>query len=112
MLTANNTDLDWRTWGDTNPYFGVISHAKFLAENLTDDSLQDFFASGEHHIEHIYNVIRARIRPGFQPARVLDYGCGVGRLVVPLARRSEKAVGVDVSPGMLAEARENCRRFS
>ena len=112
MLAANNTDLDWREWGDSNPYFGVISHAKYLAENLTDNSLQDFFASGESHVEHVCNVIRTRMRPGFQPTRALDYGCGVGRLLVPLARRSETVVGVDVSPGMLAEAKENCRKFS
>jgi 2-polyprenyl-3-methyl-5-hydroxy-6-metoxy-1,4-benzoquinol methylase len=112
MALANDTDLDWRTWGSTNPYFGVISHAKFLNANLSNDSLQDFFASGERHIDHIYRVIRSGIRPGFQPTRVLDYGCGVGRLVVPLARRSGAVVGVDVSPGMLAEARENCKKFA
>lgn len=112
MALPNDTDRDWRTWGDVNPYFGVISDPKFLSANLSNDSLHDFFATGEHHVEHVYSVIRSGIRPGFQPARVLDYGCGVGRLVVPLARRSRAVVGVDVSPGMLAQARENCKKFA
>jgi SAM-dependent methyltransferase len=51
------------------------------------------------------------MRPDFQPARVLDYGCGVGRLVVAFAGRANEVVGVDISRGMLAEARENCKRF-
>ncbi len=34
------------------------------------------------------------------------------RLVVPLGKRSQAVVGVDVSPGMLAEARENCKKFA
>jgi 2-polyprenyl-3-methyl-5-hydroxy-6-metoxy-1,4-benzoquinol methylase len=111
MAVANDTDLDWRSWGNANPYFGVISHAQFLNANLSSDSLQDFFASGERHIDHIYDVIRSANYPNFEPARVLDYGCGVGRLVVPLARRSQTVFGVDVSPGMLAEASHNCNRF-
>ena len=88
MTVANNADRDWREWGRTNPYFGVCSDAKFLNANLNDDVLDEFFASGEHHVEHVYSVIRAAIRPEFKPDRVLDYGCGVGRLVAPLARRS------------------------
>jgi SAM-dependent methyltransferase len=112
MAPANDTDRDWRTWGDLNPYFGVISDAKFLNANLSEDALREFFATGERHVEHVYSVIRSGIRPGFQPARVLDYGCGVGRLVVPLARRSRAVVGVDVSPAMLAQARENCKKFA
>jgi 2-polyprenyl-3-methyl-5-hydroxy-6-metoxy-1,4-benzoquinol methylase len=84
---------------------------KFLDENLNDHSLQDFFASGERHVEHVYTAIRSGMRPDFQPVRVLDYGCGVGRLVVPFASRSQEVVGVDVSPSMLEAARENCKRL-
>src|SRR5262249_37962087 len=37
----------------------------------------------------------------------LDFGCGVGRLTIPLARVCQSVVGVDVSDGMLAQARKN-----
>jgi SAM-dependent methyltransferase len=73
--------------------------------------LQEFFASGERHVDHVYRTIRANVQPAFQPDRVLDYGCGVGRLVIPLAKRSHAVVGVDVSPSMLVRARENCKKF-
>ena len=43
--------------------------------------------------------------------RVLEYGCGVGRLLIPVGRRAKSVVGVDVSPSMLAEARRNCNEF-
>lgn len=42
----------------------------------------------------------------FRPARVLDAGCGTGRVAVELARRGVEVVGVDVSASMLATARE------
>ena len=38
--------------------------------------------------------------------RLLDLGCGTGRLLVPLARAGYRVVGVDLSPQMLAVARE------
>jgi SAM-dependent methyltransferase len=46
----------------------------------------------------------------FRPRRVLDFGCGVGRVLIPLARDAERAVGVDVSPEMLTEAAANVAR--
>jgi SAM-dependent methyltransferase len=111
MVTGRGTDRDWKIWGETNPYFGVLTDPKFLNANLNKASLQEFFASGELHVEHVYATIRARIQTNFQPARVLDYGCGVGRLVVPFAKRAEMVVGVDVSPGMLDQAKRNCEKY-
>jgi SAM-dependent methyltransferase len=53
-------------------------------------------------------IIQDQIDPDYEPTRALDFGCGVGRIVIPLARICEKVVGVDVSEDMLAEARRNC----
>ena len=38
-------------------------------------------------------------------ARVLDFGCGIGRLLVPLADRVQGVVGIDVSARMVEVAR-------
>lgn len=39
-------------------------------------------------------------------SRILDAGCGTGRVAIELARRGHSCVGVDVSASMLAVARE------
>lgn len=39
-------------------------------------------------------------------ARVLDFGCGVGRLSQALAEHADAVVGVDVAPPMIERARE------
>jgi ribosomal protein L11 methylase PrmA len=41
---------------------------------------------------------------------VYDLGCGDGRVVVEAARLGALAVGVDLDPRRVAEARENARR--
>ncbi len=41
----------------------------------------------------------------FAPARVLDAGCGTGRVARELARHGVTVVGVDADPSMLATAR-------
>lgn len=54
-----------------------------------------------------------RIDPHASSVRLLDLGCGNGRFVLRLATalrgRSLEAVGLDVSPGLLAVARERTR---
>jgi SAM-dependent methyltransferase len=54
------------------------------------------------------------LRAGPRWGRVLDFGCGAGRLTQALAAYADEVVGVDVAPAMLATARQldppaNCR---
>jgi ubiquinone/menaquinone biosynthesis C-methylase UbiE len=105
---TENTDKAWEKYGETDPYFGVLNLEKFRGTNLKSEVLQDFFDSGNEHIEQILSNIYKHIDPDFRAVNSLDFGCGVGRLVIPLAKISEYAVGIDVSESMLAEARKNC----
>lgn len=42
---------------------------------------------------------------------VLDMGCGIGRLVAALSPLSAAVIGLDISRGMIAEARQRCAGF-
>jgi 2-polyprenyl-3-methyl-5-hydroxy-6-metoxy-1,4-benzoquinol methylase len=42
---------------------------------------------------------------------VLDIGCGIGRLEAALSPLSAAVLGLDISPGMIAEARTRCAGF-
>jgi SAM-dependent methyltransferase len=56
-------------------------------------------------LEEVDFLIKAlRLKRG---ALILDVGCGTGRHAVELARRGYKVTGVDISSGMLAEARKH-----
>ena len=106
----SNSDVDWKNWGKQDPYYGVLAHPKFRRSELNEDSLQEFFETGRTHVEHVLGVVSQRLCPGLEPSRVLDYGCGVGRLIVPFAERCEHVTGIDVSADMLNEAAKNAEQ--
>jgi SAM-dependent methyltransferase len=95
-----STDKAWERFGSTEPYFGVIADA--------DIGRDAFFESGENDIAAVCERI-LKLDPSFNARRALDFGCGVGRLLIPLSRRFGRVVGVDVSASMMMEARRNLR---
>jgi SAM-dependent methyltransferase len=107
-----NTDVEWEKWGKRDPYFGVVTFDRFRNQNLTDEAKTEFFESGRSHIRHVLDVCRRYFDQDFSPKRALDFGCGVGRLVIPLAGIAEHVVGLDVSDSMLKEALKNCNEYS
>lgn len=103
-----STDAEWEKWGRQDPYFGVITQEKFRNARLDEAARVEFFESGVWHVEEVWSICRRHIDPQFAPDSVLDFGCGVGRLLLPLASRVREVVGVDVADSMLIEARRNC----
>lgn len=101
------TDQDWEKFGRADPYFGVCADPVFRNAAVDPAAREAFFRSGEEHVERVFAIVRDHLAPDFAPRRALDFGCGVGRVAIPLARRVDEAVGVDVSPSMLAEAHRN-----
>jgi SAM-dependent methyltransferase len=100
----------WQEFGAIEPYYSVLTKPQYLRENLTEDALNAFFASGEEEINNLFSDVGAHfdVRPPLSSA--LDFGCGVARLTIPLARRAERVFAVDVADAMLERAREHCRR--
>lgn len=92
-----NTDHHWQLWGELDPYRGVCFPAGHDA---------DFWKSGEDHIDWVVSA-QARFYPQAARNTAIDFGCGVGRLLRPLGSYYGHVIGVDISPGMLAEARRN-----
>ncbi len=101
------TDEEWEKWGSTEPYFGVLTNDRFKTAAIDDTAKSDFFQSGQRDVDRALARCRKLRGEGFTPATALDFGCGVGRTTVPLARVCERVVGIDVSPSMLAEAQKN-----
>ncbi len=81
-----------------------------------DRGLLDYFRSSEMvggYDEQMAASPLARADVAFcerifdRPGKLVDLGCGTGRLCLHFAKRGFECVGVDLSPEMLARAREN-----
>jgi len=100
----------WDAFAAREPYFAVLTEPRFLRARFDADAEADFFRSGDEYVSGVYGTILGSVAHDFAPLTVLEYGCGVGRLVIPFARRAEKVVGVDVSPAMIETARTHVER--
>lgn len=105
-IIGDSTDETWRYYGEHDPYFGVISHDEYRRDKLTPEAISQFFHTGEAEISQLFAQLDQQgMTP--RPGRAIDFGCGVGRLLLPLATRFENVIGVDVSTHMLAEAQRH-----
>lgn len=106
-MRQTDTDRAWKYFGQHNPYWGVVTSDQYDNKVLTEDAKSAFFDSGHQHVDYLLQTIQRHLDPGFTMRNVLDFGCGVGRILIPMAKQCESAVGIDISEAMLAEAREN-----
>ena len=110
LLVPDDTDRDWESFARTDPYWSVLSAEEFRNKNLTAESLDRFFHSGKAHVESMLDILMSRFAAPKRFTVSLDFGCGVGRLLFPLAAVSEKSIGLDVSPTMLNLCRQHAEK--
>lgn len=94
--------------GRIDPNVAVLNPSRSRKTSVATADRADFIASGEQHLNRVFATIRSDLAPDFAPRRALDFGCGSGRVLVPLARSVNHVVGADISSSMLAEAARNC----
>ncbi|MGB7414126.1 MAG: class I SAM-dependent methyltransferase [Thermosynechococcaceae cyanobacterium] len=111
VMFQGKTDQDWEFYGKNVPYYGVVTWDKFKLSSLDDGAKQDFFKTGEEYINTTIEFIKENFSRNFYPKRALDFGCGVGRLAIPMTQSCESVTGIDVSISMLEKGRENCREY-
>lgn len=80
-------------------------NAQYSVVTIPGQSVEEFFASGEAEVEWVLNRLDTM---GVESGRelALDFGCGLGRLSVALAKHYNHVVGLDVSGEMIARAKQ------
>ncbi len=100
-LNVRDMQRNWNGMAKSDPYWAV----------LTDDakrggkwSVEEFFSTGRTEIQALLDYA-AGLKVDINHGLALDFGCGVGRLTQALADHFAKAIGVDISEGMVEQAR-------
>lgn len=105
-LLYRNTDKDWQQIGELHPFWGVLTAPEFRNEALTPQNVESFYASGVEHVNWLAEIVERHFGQPLKAMKALDFGCGVGRLTHAMTALAESVTGLDISPGMLAKARE------
>lgn len=111
-MFTRNSDKEWEEFGKKDPYYGVISADKFRIDKMDDKALEEFFKSGEDHINYLVEKTKIHLDSNFKPQTGMDFGCGVGRCTFPMAQLCNSVVGVDISESMLAKAKKHAEKKS
>lgn len=99
------TSQAWNQFGEDAPHWSVLVNDDFLPETI-DQNIDRFYASGIGDVHFCLNSLRRAGIPADRFERVLDFGCGVGRLSLALAQLADHVTAIDVSAGHLKLARE------
>lgn len=85
---------DWDRRAKVDPRYWVAATEEADEASYTESAARDTAALLEGLAERVPAT-----------ARVLDLGCGIGRMTAPLGAHFAEVVGVDVSPAMIEQAR-------
>ncbi|WP_421988544.1 class I SAM-dependent methyltransferase [Roseococcus sp.] len=95
----------WSALGTATPHWSVMANPRYLPKELTAELEEEFYSTGRLDVD----AVKARLgRLGValsSGCRVLDFGCGLGRLGQHLSADFQSYCGVDVSSPHLDYAR-------
>ena len=112
-MNLENLQKTWNSFAESAPLWSVLTCG--TATNFEWNETE-FFIRGEQTVNRMLDHLRCSwIQP--EKNRVLDFGCGVGRLSLNLTNHFHEVLGIDISENMVERANfykeklgiENCR---
>jgi SAM-dependent methyltransferase len=98
------SNIEWRKWGRDDPFYGVAGWEGRQRDGANPWTAEDFYALGQSD----WTDFRRRwVNYGVDFGRVVEIGCGAGRLTKWMAADFAFVLGVDVSDGMIEVARSH-----
>jgi SAM-dependent methyltransferase len=95
----------WTHLGHTRPHHSVLTNKSFLPENL-ENHHEAFWSSGEAEALEMHRILARHGVADCAHLTAVEYGCGVGRVTMALARRFAQVHAYDISSSHLALARQ------
>ncbi len=99
-LLLDHVGAEWSRLGEQEPHWSVLTADKYRSGQIAAHLLE-FQRSGANEVRHLETVLRRNHLDWPRQGLCIDYGCGVGRVTLPLAAHCAQVLGVDISAGHL-----------
>ena len=93
---------NWNALAELDPLWTILSDP---AKKFGKWDPEEFFSTGDREAERVLGMCKAN-GVGVSYGRVLDFGCGVGRMTRAFSQLFSSCVGIDVSEKMVDLARK------
>lgn len=105
-------ETTWTHLSQKDAFWSVCTNYKYKKENLSEDMVSDFYATGVASVRQIEMALRrCGEEANLRGQHCLEYGCGVGRNLKHLAGIFAHVTGVDISQGHLDVAGEMLEKY-
>lgn len=105
---ASKIRKTWEYLGTEKAHWSVLSTDTFLPDRL-HESIESFWASGDAEVAQAVHILGQFGDGQFQEKVCVEFGCGVGRLTVNLAKIYKAVHAYDISRTHLAYAMARAR---
>jgi SAM-dependent methyltransferase len=110
IVVKDDHSSDWEELARREPYFALLDDDGKLDVAGNAIATAEFFDAGEEDVSALLSAIVSLRGRDVSLKRALDFGCGAGRLTLPLARRASQVVACDIAPTILEHARRNAEK--
>jgi len=122
MVFTKKKNLSTEEWMEKDWNERAEKNVKYFIRSVYGQTEEEFWKSGEDNSNQIlglnstrYHQIIGNKNP--KETRVLEIGCGIGRILIPMSKVFGEAIGVDVSEKIIQIAKDfvekipNCKVF-
>lgn len=103
-VPAHWSTNDWEEKARENPLYAVMTTPDLVdadPENFSAENLESFFAKGQRvYANHIAPRL-GLVTTGAAPLHMVEYGCGMGRILRAVLEAGHSCSGIDISQTML-----------
>ena len=94
---------DWNLRAKKNPFYFV--------QTAKNQSEEEFWKSGYMNRDSILESkpIKEKLGEELDDLKVLEIGCGVGRILIPMSEKFQESVGVDISQEMVSIGKQKTK---
>jgi len=98
----------WEGLGVERPFHSVLTEQRYAPDHIKD-SAAEFWQSGVSEARSLAEYLAGLGLVGLADAMLVEYGCGIGRVAIPLAALVQHVVTYDISEPHLEIARERAK---